>query len=222
MSPSVDQRDPVEALAEEFMERKRRGEAAHARGIRRSLSRARRRDPRPLPGARDDGEAGQRVERRAPASIAGIVGSGRGREDREARRLPHPPRDRPRRHGRRLRGRAGLAGPPGGAEGAAVASRSSTRSRSGGSSARRRRRPGCTTRTSCRSSASASRTGITTTSCSSSRARAWTLVLDELRRLKKSRSGFDHAPRPLLRRDVEPAGSGSHAASARRSPISSD
>ena len=33
-----------------------------------------------------------------------------------ARRLPHPPRDRPRRHGRRLRGRAGLARPPRGAK----------------------------------------------------------------------------------------------------------
>ena len=38
------------------------------------------------------------------------------------------------------------------------------------SSARRGRRPGCTTPTSCRSSASASRTACTTTSCSSSRA----------------------------------------------------
>ena len=35
-------------------------------------------------------------------------------------RFPHPPQDRPRRHGNRLRGRAGLAPPPGGAEGAAV------------------------------------------------------------------------------------------------------
>ena len=39
------------------------------------------------------------------------------------------------------------------------------------SSARPRRRRGCTTPTSCRSTASASRTGSTTTSCSSSRAR---------------------------------------------------
>ena len=36
------------------------------------------------------------------------------------RRLPHRPRGRPRRHGRRLRGGADFAGPAGGAEGAAV------------------------------------------------------------------------------------------------------
>ena len=50
----------------------------------------------------------------------------------------------------------------------------STRRSWSGSSARPGRRPGCTTPTSCRSSASASRTGCTTTSCSSSRARGWT------------------------------------------------
>ena len=38
---------------------------------------------------------------------------------RAAGRLPHPPRGRPRRHGRRLRGRAGVARPPRGAEGPA-------------------------------------------------------------------------------------------------------
>ena len=51
------------------------------------------------------------------------------------------------------------------------------------------RRRSCTTRTSCRSSASASRTACTTTSCSSSRAWAWTTVLEELRRLQPGKPG---------------------------------
>ena len=87
-----------------------------------------------------------------------------------AGRLPDPPRDRPRRHGRRLRGRAGLAGPARRAEGAAAAAAGATPGPGGGSSARPGPRPGCTTPTSCRSSASASTTGCPTTSCSSSRA----------------------------------------------------
>ena len=49
--------------------------------------------------------------------------AGRRPGDPPARRLPDPPRGRPGRHGRRLRGRAGLAGPARGAEGPAAATR---------------------------------------------------------------------------------------------------
>ena len=66
------------------------------------------------------------------------------------------------------------AGPARGAEGAARPPPGRPRRSSSGSAARRGRRPGCTTPTSCRSSASASTTGCTTTPCSSSRARAST------------------------------------------------
>ncbi len=47
---------------------------------------------------------GDPTERRAATGGVALAGA--------ARRLPDPPRDRPRRHGRRLRGRAGLARPP--------------------------------------------------------------------------------------------------------------
>ncbi len=97
-----------------------------------------------------------------------------GRADRAAGRLPHPPRGRPRRHGGRLRGRAGVAGPARRAQGPARERAAQRRPRSSGSSARPARRRGCTTPTSCRSSASASTRASTTTPCSSSRATAWT------------------------------------------------
>ena len=91
-----------------------------------------------------------------------------------AGRLPHPPRDRPRRHGHRLRGGAGEPGPARGAEGAAAP----PTWRPQPARAVPARGPGggrcCTTPTSCRSSASASTRACTTTPCSSSRARAWT------------------------------------------------
>ena len=48
-------------------------------------------------------------------------GGGRGRAAGAAGGLPDHPRGRPRRHGRRLRGRAGVAGPPRGPEGPAAA-----------------------------------------------------------------------------------------------------
>ena len=83
------------------------------------------------------------------------------------------PRDRPGRHGRGLRGRADLAGPPRGAEGPA-----GPVARDPKSLERFRRRPaprrGCTTPTSCRSSRSARTAMSTTTPCSSSRARGST------------------------------------------------
>ncbi len=40
MTTSSDQRNPIEALAEEFLDRKRRGEQADARGIRPGATRS--------------------------------------------------------------------------------------------------------------------------------------------------------------------------------------
>src|SRR5262249_38735057 len=73
------------------------------------------------PGAR--GATGVDVAGAGGAGRVGQVGPvrhrGRGTAGR-AGRLPHPPRGGPRRHGRRLRGRADLPRTAGGAEGAAV------------------------------------------------------------------------------------------------------
>ena len=117
---------------------------------------------------------------RTTPSIAAAAGRWPAAVARTAGRLPHPPRGRPRRHGGRLRGRAGLARPPRGAEGAAAGRSWRTPTQAAVSSARRGRRRGCTTPTSCRSSASASTTARPTTSCSSSRASGCDEVLEEL------------------------------------------
>ena len=71
------------------------------------------------------------------AAAGGRAGAALG----DARRLPHPPRGGPGRHGGRVRGRADLAGPPGGPQGAAVRRRRSTPASSSGSGPRPRRRP---------------------------------------------------------------------------------
>ena len=63
MTTSSDERNPVEALAEEFLDRKRRGEQPTLARIRRALPRAGRRDPRPVPGALDDGRPGRELRR---------------------------------------------------------------------------------------------------------------------------------------------------------------
>ena len=62
--------------------------------------------------------AGRRPRSGRPAARCGRTP--RTRASAELGRLPPPARGRPRRHGRRLRGRADLARPAGGAEGAAV------------------------------------------------------------------------------------------------------
>ena len=98
--------------------------------------------------------------------------------------LSHPARGRPGRHGRRLRGRAGLAGPARRPQGAASAHRSTTPSSGGGSSARRGPRPSCTTPTSCRSSAWASSDGTPYYVMQFIQGQGLDAVLDELRRLR--------------------------------------
>ena len=110
--------------------------------------------------------------RGAATGPLGRPGGRSGPAPRAAGRLPHPPRGRPGRHGRRLRGGAGVARPARGAEGAArghglTSPTDLERFRREAQAA-----AGCTTPTSCRSSASASTRASTTTPCSSSRARA--------------------------------------------------
>ena len=169
-SSSSDQ-EMVDRLAEEFVERHRRGERPALARVHRAVPRARRGDPRPLPRPRAD-RAGQARRRRADRELRrGGRGRARGPPAGAAGRLPHPPRGRPRRHGRRLRGRAGDRSAGTWRSRSCPATPCSTPGSWPGSAARRGRRRGCTTPTSCRSSASASRTGCTTTSCSSSGAR---------------------------------------------------
>ena len=129
-----------------------------------------------------------------------------------ARRLPHPPRGRPRRHGRRLRGRAGVAGPARGPEGAAAASCCSTprhkrrferEAQGGGAAAPHQHRAGLRRRR--------ARRACPTTSCSSSRAWAWTRCWTSCsacrpaRRRRRRARALRRATRPSARRDVSAA-----------------
>ena len=172
MSHSDSEADPLVDLAQEFADRYRRGE-------RPSLSEYAGRYP----------EHAERIRQIFPAMVAmerlgsaeRVVGRHAGRSTRRgadpaaraAGRIPHPPRDRPGRDGRRLRGRAGVAGPPRRAEGPALPSAGRARTSSSDSAARPGPPPDCTTRTSCRCSAWASPTASTTTRCSTSRGRTW-------------------------------------------------
>ena len=175
-SSSSDQ-DTVDRLAEEFVARHRRGE-------RPALAEYAERFPQHAEAIRDLFPALVLIEQVKPGagdptgSCAGAAAAEPGPAAGAAGRLPHPPRGGPRRHGRRLRGRAGVAGPARGAQGPARPRPARPPATGPVPAARRGRRRGCTTPTSCRSSASASRTGCTTTSCSSSRARrstrSWT------------------------------------------------
>ena len=153
MSTTSRNRNPVEVLSEEFLERMRRGEAAT-----------------PEEYAGQHPELADEILALFPAllmmedlgddtsdgtgSVTGGGGSA-GATTRPAGRVPPAARGGPRRHGRGVRGRAGVAGPPRGAK-VLPQGASPTPSRSAGSSARPARPRGCTIRTSCRSSASAS------------------------------------------------------------------
>ena len=77
------------------------------------------------PGARGTHPPAGAGACRVARALAGARGRGTHRrvatrDAGNARRLPHRPRDRPRRHGGGLRGRADLARPPRGAQGPAV------------------------------------------------------------------------------------------------------
>ena len=96
-----------------------------------------------------------------PAAFAGV------------RRIPDHTRDRPGRHGRRLRGRGRAAEPPRCPQGFA---RELAHARKTGSAVQARspgRQRDCTIPISCRSSASAKTMGIIITSCSTLRERHW-------------------------------------------------
>ncbi len=107
------------------------GRDADPRRVRRPMPRAGRGDPRAVPGHRRDGALEAPARPRLAASRPGARPG-----PRAARRLPPDPRDRPGRHGDRLRGRAGVARPPGRRQGPAAAPAGPTTGRCSGSSAR--------------------------------------------------------------------------------------
>ena len=110
--------DVLDQLAHEFARRYRRGE-------RPGLTEYTARHPELAAQIRDLFPALAMIEQFG--SIAGPptgphsrTASADGNVPAAARRVPHPPRGGPRRHGDRVRGRAGVAGPARGAEGPAV------------------------------------------------------------------------------------------------------
>ena len=169
MADSSADRDPLDVLAEEFVARYRAGE-------RPPLTEYADRHPDLADEIRDLFPALVEMEQLKPATgrpHRRLRPGGRAVRPGAGRRVPHPPPGRPRRHGRRLRGGAGVARPARRAEAAARRRPWPTRGGWSGSAARRRRRRGCTTRTSSRCSASARPTAGTTTPCSSSPASRW-------------------------------------------------
>ena len=164
MSSPSDARSPVELLADEFLPRCKRGEKP-------TIKEYCDRHPDLAEEIRDVFEAVLMVEDLKPGTddAQRLVRRLRARQrqtPRTGRRLPHSGRDRPRRHGRRLRGRAAGAGKARGPQGAAQGGRGRTARRRFASSAKRRPRRGCTTPTSCRSSTSARTASTCTTRCS--------------------------------------------------------
>ena len=114
-SGSSSDRNPVEALADDFLRRQRGGE-------RPTLEEYCRRHPELADEIREVFPVLIRMEDlalRRPRRLHRRRGRSRRDAAGAAGRLPHPPRGRPRRHGRRLRGRAGVARPARGAEGPA-------------------------------------------------------------------------------------------------------
>ena len=131
--PADPDRDPSTCWPRSSPTRYRRGERPSVERVRRAPSRAGRADPRAAPGGRADGA----VEAAPPQPDTGPAGDASRPATpapRAAGRLPDPPRDRPRRHGGRLRGGAGVARPARRAEGAPPPRRSSTPGRCSGSS----------------------------------------------------------------------------------------
>ena len=213
--------DPVERLAEEFLDRHRRGERPTVAEYAERAPRAGRGDPRALPGPAADGGAQARLGRPdgrvRPGGAATRAGPGSERlgDYRSSARWAgaawgsstRPSRSRSGRH-------VALKVLPGARPARPAAAPA-------GSTARPGRRPGCTTPTSCRSSASASRTACTTTSCSSSRARGSTRCSTSCERLAARRRAVARAGLAPVR-SLHPVGdaarsliTGGHAAAPR-------
>ena len=93
------------------------GRAPRAAGLHRAPSRSRRGDPRAVPGPGADRTGRGGPARRRDPEGGRRAGSGTDPPAAPGRRLRDHPRGGPGRDGGRLRGRSGLARPPGGAEG---------------------------------------------------------------------------------------------------------
>ncbi len=149
LSSSSD-RDPLERLAAEFLDRRRRGENPSPSGYADQY-------PQWADQILEFFPALELMEGLKPGSrdqTASLPGAGRHRSRppvAATRRVSHPPRDRPGGHGGGLRGSAGVARPTSRPEDPAACTAGLTRYRWSGSSSSRGRRPGCITRGSCRS-----------------------------------------------------------------------
>ena len=116
MNDPESEADPLAALAEEFAERYRRGERPALTEYTEKYPEQAERIRHLFPALVEMEQLGS-VGGQEAGPFAGIA-AGRGRVPRAARRIPHPSRGGPRRHGGRLRGGAGIAGPARGAQGA--------------------------------------------------------------------------------------------------------
>ena len=106
MSDATIDRDPIEVVADSFLARFRAGERPSIEEYAARHPELAERDPRAAAGP-GDARAGPVDRRRRPARARVGPPARSRRRPAAARRLPDPPRDRPGRHGRRLRGRAG-------------------------------------------------------------------------------------------------------------------
>ena len=116
MNDSDSEADPLAAAGRGVRRALPARRAPLAERVHREVPRAGRAHPAPVPGPGGDGAArlGRRAGRRELRRDRGGPGPGAA----AARRIPHPPRGGPRRHGSRLRSGAGIPRPARGAQGA--------------------------------------------------------------------------------------------------------
>ena len=101
------ERDPLEVLAAEFVQRQRSGQSPSISEYAAEASRIGGRDPRPFSGNRR-----HRTTKGAQGRGQRSACFPRRAETGTPRRFPHPRRNRPRGHGDRVRSLSGVAGPP--------------------------------------------------------------------------------------------------------------